>query len=188
MAMKIFTIMLLLLALLFGCNRAEPIRVSMVYDNTLPYGTKPSEKNSSVKDQYYYVYGYKNTDLHTIIKMLDTLAIDTGYSFHTYRFYQYNSSLPDTGKLKRLMVEGALYNGLKEFPGDSKFYKSQILQFSFMRHYTSEGKKFPDSYSIKIHEKENSNQENTRYYLRDSLSKKMVEVGEDSVFPKPVNR
>jgi len=184
MSIKNLALLLLFTACFVGCKQEKELEVAMVYNSTLPYGTLEADKPNSVKDQYYYVYKYHDGDLKEIMAMLDTLSIDTSYGFHSYRFYKYDAALPDTAKLKKVMRLGANYQELQEFPGDSKFYKHQILNFMFVRHYEIDGKKFPDSYSVVMSNKKGSEIENTKYYMREDLNMKLVEVSRDKVSPE----
>ena len=112
--------------------------------------------------------------------MLDTLTLDTNYSYHNYRFMKYNSSLPDTLEFKKANISGD-YSKL-ENPGNPKFYKYQILDFTYNRHYFNKGRHFPNVYTIEFNNK-GSIKPDIKYYLKDSLTKKLREIPIDFLYP-----
>ncbi|PIG95855.1 hypothetical protein CS542_09910 [Pedobacter sp. IW39] len=62
------------------------------------------------KFDIYYAYNYSDTNLKQLIGILIHLASDTAYSNHNYRFLRYNSSLPDTAKIKKENRKNIMFN------------------------------------------------------------------------------
>lgn len=183
---KIIVSFVLLVGCIFGCKNNEPVKFINVYKDSGFDNDADSLKKTGSKFDIYYAYNYSDTDLKQLVRMLDTLSFDTAYSFHNYRFLKYNSSLPDTAKLKKGM--NRKNNNVQldiESPGSAKFYKYQILDFMFVKHYVSEGKSFPNSYTLTFNDKGTIHADR-KYFLRDSITKKLVEVKQDAVMPAPV--
>ena len=76
-----------------SCNDNHiPLRVKYVFSDI---NLKTNEAKYPRND-YYYVFNYKERDSTVLIKMLDTLSIDSIYPFHGISFYKYDGSMPDT--------------------------------------------------------------------------------------------
>jgi len=88
--------------------------------------------------------------------------------------------LPDTLELKQAELTED-YSKL-ENPGTAKFYKYQILDIAYSRHYFSEGRNFPDSYTITFNDRGKETAV-TKYYVKDSITKKLREVSISEVHP-----
>lgn len=83
-------------------NKEKPtLIVKHVFTNGLP--SPYSGFRSTARSDYYYVYNYTDADYRLFEKMLDTLFIDTTYSYHGYLFLQYDEDLPDTMALRNEM-------------------------------------------------------------------------------------
>ncbi len=131
------------------------------------------------RDDYYYVYNYTDTDYPLFEKILDTISFDTSYRFHSHLFLQYDEDLPDTIHMKNEM-EGRQYVSESEiYPGSEKYKQYAILSLAFVRGFLSEAdqvrkeKLIPNSYRISTF---NDNKSDERYFLKDSVSRKLVEV------------
>ncbi|MBB5619087.1 hypothetical protein HDE69_000123 [Pedobacter cryoconitis] len=185
---KIIVLFVFLAGCIFGCKNNEPVKFINVYKDSGFDNDADSLKKTGSKFDIYYAYNYSDTNLKQLIRILDTLSFDTAYSNHNYRFLRYNSSLPDTAKLKKAM--NRKNNNVQldiENPGSAKFYKYQILDFMFVKHYVSEGRSFPNSYTLTFNDK-GSIHADRKYFLRDSITKKLVEVDQDAVMPAQVIR
>ncbi|MGY0035142.1 hypothetical protein [Pedobacter sp. NJ-S-72] len=179
---KVFIYLLLLIICLFGCENKKPVNFVKVYDGPISDKEPDTVKNRTAISGAYYVFNYKDTDLKQLLKILDTITFDTSYRYYSYRFLKYNSSLPDTAKLKKAhgMIDFTKLD--LESPGESKFYKYQILDFTYNRHYYNEGRHFPNVYTIEFNTK-GSIKSGIKYYLKDSLTKKLREIPIEVLYP-----
>lgn len=175
--MKIsFTCLAFLIICLFGCKSDKPVKYMKVYDGATYDKEVDSLKKNTAVSGIYYCFNYKDTDLKGLLQMLDTITFDTAYRYHEYRFLKYNSSLPDTLELRKARLNDD-YSKL-ENPSSSKFYKFQIINVSYNRHYQNEGRNFPNHYIITFY-----NKGGEKYFLKDSVTNKLREIPIEFLYP-----
>lgn len=134
------------------------------------------------RHDFYYVYNYSPADSAALIKMTDTLSIDTNNVHHSYYFYEYSNILPDTHELGQKMRDWKNYRLRKDI-GTYDHYDNLIMIYSFQKSYFSKGNNFPDCIIIATKKEDGSRME--KYFIRDKITKKLIEVTEDKV--RPIN-
>jgi hypothetical protein len=164
--------------LLQACNSSLEKR--MIVKHVFTENCIPDSGTICPKYDFYYVYNYKPEDSLILIKMTDTLSIDTINGHHSYFFYTYSSIMPDTIELKNKMKDWDHYQ-LKESPGMAKHYSNLIMIFSYVESLISQGIHFPASYRITT--KGKNNRRNDRYFIKDSSTNKLQEVPQEIVLP-----
>ena len=132
------------------------------------------------REDFYYVYNYKPEDSVLLFKMTDTLTIDTANGYHTYFFYKYSSIMPDTIELNNKMKDWQHYQ-LRNEPGSRNHAENLIMVFSYREKAIIHEKSFPPNYRITT--KDKNNELNHRFFLKDSASKKLIEVTDDKIRP-----
>lgn len=167
-----------------GKKEKQQLLVQHVFTHGLPDSYDGSRPD--LLYDFYYVYNYTKGDLQKFVSMLDTLAVDTNYRYHSHSFFRYHDDLPDTADLLAEMKEP--YNA----PGGDQlvyadYHKSTILDFTFSKGSTTPAnepfateKVIPNYYSLVTFEEDKRKE---RYFLKDSLTGKLEEVQKSIIFP-----
>ena len=174
-------IFILWTCLLNGCGYEDKQKMKAIHVFT--HDCIPDPGTICPRHDFYYVYTYSPSDSATLLKMTDTLSIDTINGHHSYYFYKYSKIMPDTHILAEKMKDWEHYI-LREDIGTSQHYPNLIMYFSFQKKYYSRGRFFPDCFIL--NKKEENGQRRERYFIKDKFTKKFIEVSEDKI--QPVNQ
>ncbi|WMJ74400.1 hypothetical protein RCC89_14675 [Cytophagaceae bacterium ABcell3] len=126
-------------------------------------------------EDYFYLYNYTPSDSSVLLRILDTLTVDTARHSHYFYFYNYHESLPDTSDLNKKMKHLDDFHLTKEFGHNNKHL---VLVFTSLKEKILDNKQFPRRYLISRYF---NGKEDERYYHRSANS--FVEVPYSKVFP-----
>lgn len=156
-----------------GKNEESVLIVKHIFTSELPDKYYEDYPPDDLEDKYY-IYNYSEDDFPLLVKMLDTLTIDTTYRYHSHFFLRYDSNLPDTIALKDPThnIGGLDLNS-------STYRKNFVLEFLYVKGFLSEAdqirpeKLIPDSYRMISYE---GNKRSEHYYVKDSINGRLIEV------------